>query len=100
MALLPKAIVRFNAIPVKLLVAYFTGLEQKISKFVWLQFPLELPYVADVSLKSNTTTAKKNYMETQNTPNSQTILMMKNGAGAIRLPDLRLYYKTIVIKTL
>ena len=32
-------------------------------------------------------------METQKTPNSQSILRKKNGAGGINLPDLRLYYK-------
>ena len=70
--ILPKAIYRFNAIPIKLPMAFFTELEQK-----------------------NFTIC----METQKTPNSQSNLEKEKWSWRSRLPDFRLYYKATVIKT-
>ena len=71
MTVLPKTIYRFSVISIKLPMAFFSELEQKIFNSVWRH---KRPKIV------------------------KTILRKRNRAGGVRLLDFRLYYKGIVIK--
>jgi len=73
LAILPKTIYRFNVIPIKIPTQLFIELERAIYKFIW---------------------------NNKNSRTVKTVLNNKRTSGGVTIPELKMYYRAIMIKTL
>jgi hypothetical protein len=72
MSILPKAVYRFNAIPIKIPTQFFTEIERRVLKYIWNNKKLRIV---------------------------KTIFNNKRISDGITIPALKVYHRAIVIKS-